>query len=151
MYCRVANHAVSDERSRNEEWRTGFLVHQGRMMMVVVMMMMMMMLCWWWNQHKPPPCCCRLLSTWLWISLSPPYLILDKNDWRQKAEKFLQPGCPSCLSVSSIRAVMANRNSDPSSRRKYLLYHQSLCAKTFCTVCYTKTYINLKTFVIHIT
>jgi len=31
-----------------------------------------------------------------------------------------------------------------------LLYPQSSCAKTFCTICYTKTYINLKTYVIHV-
>ena len=33
----------------------------------------------------------------------------------------------------------------------FLLYPQSSCAKTFCTVCYRKIYINLRTCVIHIT
>ena len=33
----------------------------------------------------------------------------------------------------------------------FLLYPQSLCTKTFCTVSYIKIYINLKTYVIHIT
>jgi len=32
-----------------------------------------------------------------------------------------------------------------------LLYPRSSGTKTFCTICYTKMYINLKTYVIHIT